>query len=131
MATKNTAAVLDEEIEGTEASEPTPKQIINEGIARVVETTGIDIQKARYKAMRAIAFQAFVEAIEADDFDALVDRALANIDELPAGWEIEKTAKGEEPKAKKPAAKKPAAKKAPAKKAPAKATSTTRRRPKR
>ncbi|AZV01744.1 hypothetical protein HOV00_gp55 [Microbacterium phage Schubert] len=123
---KSTAAVLDDEVV-EEAPEPTAKQIVNEGIVRVIEATGIDVQKNRYKAMRAIAFQAFVEAIEAGDFDGLVDRAIANVDELPSGWEIEKPVKGEaqaKPAAKKATAK--ATKAAPAKKAPAK---TTRRRP--
>lgn len=109
------------EDEATEA-ELTAKQIINSGIEKVVAATGIDVQKNRYKAMRAIAFQAFVEAIEADDFDALVDRALENIDDLPAGWEIERPEKAEPtPKAKKTApAEKPVAKKTPAKATPAK-----------
>ncbi|QZD98629.1 hypothetical protein SEA_JEMERALD_41 [Microbacterium phage Jemerald] len=106
---KNTAAVLDDEIEAEVEQELTAKQIINEGIGRVIEATGIDVQKNRYKAMRAIAFQAFVEAIESDEFDALVDRAIENVDDLPSGWEIERTASE--------AAKAPA--KAPAKKAPA------------
>lgn len=115
MATKNTAAVLDEELEATEA-EVTEKQIISDGIVSVVEATGIDVQKSRYKAMRAIAFQAFVEAIENDDFEGLVERAIINVDALPTGWEIEKPAKEDAPaKAKKPAAKKTAAAKAPAK----------------
>ena len=115
------AAVLEDEVEETEetSTEPTTKQIIGEGIAAVIEATGIDVQKNRYKAMRAIAFQAFSEAIEAGDFEALVDRAIANVDTLPAGWEIERPVKDEAPA--KPAAKKaaPAAKAAPAKKAPA------------
>ncbi|AUX83064.1 hypothetical protein PBI_POCKET_39 [Microbacterium phage Pocket] len=109
--TKSTkAAVLEDEVVETESTEPTLKQIVNEGIVKVIDATGIDIQKNRYKAMRAIAWQAFVEAIEGDDFEGLVDRAIANVDELPTGWEIEKPA-GEEPK--------PVAKAAPAKKAPA------------
>ncbi|AVJ49241.1 hypothetical protein SEA_ERLA_39 [Microbacterium phage Erla] len=109
--TKSTkAAVLEDEVVETESTEPTLKQIVNEGIVKVIDATGIDIQKNRYKAMRAIAWQAFVEAIEGDDFEGLVDRAIANVDELPTGWEIEKPA-GEEPK--------PVAKTAPAKKAPA------------
>lgn len=129
---KNTAAVLDEELETTEA-ELTTKQVINEGIARVIEATGIDVQKNRYKAMRAIAFEAFAQAIEAGTFDELVDQAIANVDELPAGWEIERSAPVEEKPAKaapKKAAAKPAAK-APAKKAPAKAApaKTARKRP--
>lgn len=129
---KNTAAVLDEELETTEV-ELTTKQVINEGISRVIEATGIDVQKNRYKAMRAIAFEAFAQAIEAGTFDELVDQAIANVDELPAGWEIERSAPVEEKPAKaapKKAAAKPAAK-APAKKAPAKAApaKTARKRP--
>lgn len=133
---KNTAAVLDESIEPTE-EEITPKQVINEGIVRVVEATGIDSSKARYKAMRAIAFQAFVNAIENGEFDSLVEEALANVDALPAGWELERGAKEETPAkttAKRPSKKTPA-KKTAAKKtegeAPAKKTSTSRRRPSR
>lgn len=116
MATKAStkAAVLEaDEVEETETAEPTTKQVINEGIAAVIEATGIDVQKNRYKAMRAIAFQAFSEAIDAGDFDGLVERAIANIDELPAGWEIERPAKDEAPAK-------------PAKAAPAKATPAKR-----
>lgn len=134
---KNTAAVLDEELETEVEQDLTAKQVINEGIARVIDATGIDVQKNRYKAMRAIAFQAFVEAIDAEDFDGLVDRAIANVDELPAGWEIERSAPVEAKPTKaaaKTAPKKAAAKtatKAPAKKASAKAapTKTARKRP--
>lgn len=68
--------------------EVTHQQIVNVGIVNVIETHGIDIQKNRYKAMRAIAWQAFVESIEAGDFDGLVQRAIANVDTLPSGWEI-------------------------------------------
>lgn len=133
MASKNTAAVLDEELE-TEVEELTTKQVINEGIARVIEATGIDVQKNRYKAMRAIAFEAFAQAIEAGTFDELVDQAIANVDELPTGWEIEKPVSDEAPAKPKAAPKKAAAKtatKAPAKKAPAKAApaKTARKRP--
>jgi hypothetical protein len=73
----------------------TPQQIVNEAIGLVVEATGIDVQKSRYKAMRAIAWQAFVEAIEAGDFDALVRRAITNVVSLPSGWGIEVAAKPE------------------------------------
>lgn len=38
--------------------------------------------------MRAIAWQAFTESIEAGGFDALVERASANVGSLPSGWEI-------------------------------------------
>lgn len=121
------AAETIEEVEEEVTAEATPKQIVNEAIGRVVESLGIDVQKNRYKAMRAIAFQAFVEAIENDDFDRLVDDAIANVDNLPSGWEIERSAKDEAPA--KPAAKKaPVAKKAPAAKATA-AKPATRKRP--
>ena len=130
MATKNTAAVLDEELETTEV-ELIPKQIINEGIDRVLSETGVDVQKGRYKAMRAIAFQAFLNAIADGTFDELVSDAIANVDDLPSGWEIEKAEKVDEKPARKTATKAPAktaAKKAPAAKAaPAKAPA--RRRP--
>lgn len=138
MATKRTAstkaAVLEDEavdeVEET-TTEPSVKQLINEGIVKVIDATGIDVQKNRYKAMRAIAFQAFSEAIANGDFDRLVDEAIANIDELPAGWEIERVAK-DEPKPVK-ATKAPAAKATPAKRAtPAKKATpaaSTRKRP--
>ncbi|WP_223690989.1 hypothetical protein [Leifsonia poae] len=88
MATKNTATVRAVTIDG-----PSTLEIVNAGIAQVIEATGIDVQKNRYKAMGAIAFQAFSEAIERDDFESLVDRALANVDSLPSGWEIERPVK--------------------------------------
>lgn len=118
------AAVLEED---TVDVEVTPKQTINEGISRFIEATGIDGQKARYKAQRAIAFQAFLEAIEDGDYDRLVDEAIANSDNLPAGWGLERTVAQEEA----PAPKKAAAKRAPAKKAAAKAPAkaAARRRP--
>lgn len=121
------AAVLEDDAVEVEQ---TPKQVINDGIARFIEETGIDGQKARYKAQRAIAFQAFLNAIGTDEFDQLVDEAIANADELPAGWGLERTAAAKDedeapakPKAK--SAKRPA--KAAAKAAPAKAAG--RRRP--
>lgn len=119
------AAVLEDE---TTEVELTPKQVINEGIARFIEETGIDGQKARYKAQRAIAFQAFIESIDSEDFDGLVDRAIAGADELPAGWGLERTvAEPKDEASAKPKTKRPAAKKAPAKAAPAKTAG--RRRP--
>ena len=77
------------------ANQPTPQQIVNEGIVRVVEAHGIDVQKNRYKAMRAIAWQSFVNAVEAGTFDALVKAAIANVEQLPSGWEIVAPAKPE------------------------------------
>lgn len=135
--TSTKAAVLEDEtvdeVEETTA-EPTTKQVINEGIAAVIEATGIDVQKNRYKAMRAIAFQAFSEAIESGDFDGLVERAIANIDELPAGWEIERPAKDDAPAKATPAKKATPATKATPAKRPARAAAkapaaTARKRP--
>lgn len=94
-----------------ETTETTPLETVNEGIAKVIQAHGIDVQKNRYKAMRAIAWQAFAESIEAGEFDALVERAIANVDSLPSGWEIKVPVK--------PAAK-PTPAKAPVKKAPLK-----------
>lgn len=94
-------------------STPTDKDIVNAGINRMVEALGIDVQKARYKAMRAIAWQAFIEYIDEDIFDDLVERAITNAPDLPSGWELAR------PVAKKDA--KPAAKKSskkPSKKEP-------------
>ncbi|QFP95367.1 hypothetical protein SEA_YUUY_39 [Microbacterium phage YuuY] len=113
MARSTKAAVLEETVEETEV-EQTPKQIINEGISRFLEGAGLEVQHARYKVMRAIAYQAFVNAIEDGTFDDLVEEAIANAGDLPSGWELERAEKAEAPA-------KPAAKKAPAKKAPAKA----------
>lgn len=119
MAKANSkAAVLDETVEEVEA-ELTDKQIVNEGIVRVIEATGVDVQKNRYKAMRAIAFQAFSNAIADGTFDELVDEAIANVDNLPSGWEIEKPESAEAPVKPAKATKAPA--KAPAKKAATKA----------
>lgn len=132
MATKSTkAAVLDETLEDTEVAatvEPTTKQIISEGIARVIDATGIDVQKNRYKAMRAIAFQAFATAIEDGTFDELVDEAIANVDSLPSGWEIERTPAEApvKPAAKAKATPAKAATKAAPTKAPAKAAARKR-----
>lgn len=84
-----------EDVDVQEEKELSPKQIIGIGIEQVVGATGVDNQKARYKAMRAIAYQAFIEAIGSDDFEALVDRAIANIDDLPTGWTMERAVKAE------------------------------------
>jgi ribosomal protein L12E/L44/L45/RPP1/RPP2 len=92
MDTKRTTAAVNEQPEATVA-EPTTQQVVNEGIARVIEATGVDVQKARYKAMRAIAFQAFANAIKDGTFDDLVAEAIVNADSLPSGWELGRTAK--------------------------------------
>jgi hypothetical protein len=86
MATKRTTPTPVEQ--PVEETEPTPQQVVNDGISRVIAAHGVSTQKSRYKAMRAIAWQAFVESIEAGDFDALVERAIANAAQLPPGWEL-------------------------------------------
>ena len=125
--TRKAPAKVQETVEEVEVQETelTPKQVINAGIEKVVYATGVDTQKARYKAMRAIAYQAFLEAIEGDDFDGLVDRAIAGADELPTGWTLERAAKAEaKPTARKDPARKPAAaeKATPARRRPARKT---------
>lgn len=105
MATKTTTIKDIETVEQAEAAELL--DIVDAGIKAIVATHSINIQKNRYKAMRAIAWQAFVESIEAGDFDALVERASATVGTLPSGWEIkvpEKAAPAPEPAAKKPVA---------------------------
>lgn len=81
MATKNTTTA-------TEAAKPTTQQVVNDGIVRVIQAHNIDAQKNRYKAMRAIAWQAFAQAVEAGTFDLLVSATIKNVEKLPAGWEI-------------------------------------------
>ncbi|GAT74858.1 ABC transporter [Microbacterium sp. HM58-2] len=90
MASKSTTKDI-ETVEAAEAADLL--QVVNDSIMQVIETHGINVQKNRYKAMRAIAWQAFVESIEAGDFEALVQRASANVDALPSGWEIKVPAK--------------------------------------
>lgn len=90
MATKKTESAP---IEAINIAAPTAQQIVNEGIVKVIEAHGIDVQKNRYKAMRAIAWEAFAQAIEAGAFDQLVTAAIKNVDKLPAGWEIETAAR--------------------------------------
>ncbi|AVJ49936.1 hypothetical protein FDJ43_gp38 [Microbacterium phage Koji] len=138
MATKNTAAVLDEELEGTEET-PSHKATIEEAIQQVVETFGVSVKRSRLKGLRALAYFAFVNAINEGTLDDLVAQTIEGVDELPTGWTLERASRAE--KAEKPApakkapAKKPTAAKAPAKtaakKAPAKAApaKTARKRP--
>lgn len=90
MAAKKSSPAV-ETVEQAEAADLL--RIVNDGIMQVIETHGINVQKNRYKAMRAIAWQAFVESIEAGNFDALVERANANVGTLPSGWEIKVPAK--------------------------------------
>lgn len=72
-----------------ESPEMEARRLIEAGISRFVEELGLDNQKARYKAQRAIAFQAFLEALDENEFEALVDRAIENADDLPHGWSVE------------------------------------------
>lgn len=104
MATKKTARKTKAEAKAQVEETNTMKAEIEAGISKFVEATGLDNQKARYKAQRAIAFQAFSELVESGEFDALIDRALENINELPSGWTISGRAgkpakKTEEPEA--------------------------------
>lgn len=85
MATKTPAKKTTKK---AEPKEVTHKTIIEGGITQFIEKAGMEGQKARYKAQRAIAYQAFLESVEAQDFEDLVERALENIDELPTGWSI-------------------------------------------
>lgn len=110
MATRKTSKVA--ETEATE--ELSMKQIVKDGIDTFVEKSGIDGGHHRYKAIRAIAYQAFTEAVEAGDFDDLVTRALKNADSLPTGWGLERSVAAEKPAPKAKAAKAPAKKAAPA-----------------
>lgn len=132
--TKSTAPVAEvEEVEELEAeveetvAEPTTKQIINAGIARVVEELGVEA-KNRYKVQRAIAFIAFRNAIEDGTFDDLIEATIADAGELPSGWELERTVSEKPVKAAPKAKAAPAARKAPVKAAAAKAA-TPRKRP--
>ena len=132
--TRKAPAKVQETVEEVEVQETelTPKQVINAGIEKVVQATGVDTQKARYKAMRAIAYQAFLEAIEGDDFDGLVDRAIAGADKLPTGWTLERAVKAEKEVQEEPPAPKATTRKAPAKAAtpaPAAPKAPARRRP--
>lgn len=72
-----------------ESPEMEARRLIEAGISRFVEELGLDNQKARYKAQRAIAFQAFLEALDENEFEALVDRAIENVEDLPHGWSVE------------------------------------------
>ena len=132
--TRKAPTKVQETVEEVEAQETelTTKQVINAGIEKVVQATGVDTQKARYKAMRAIAYQAFIEAIENEDFEALVDRAIDNIDDLPAGWTMELVGKVEEEVQEEPPAPKATTRRDPAKAAtpaPAAPKAPARRRP--
>lgn len=90
-ATKKTAKTASkaEKPVKEQVKEPTTKSIIEAGISRFVEEANINNQKARYKAQRAIAFQAFKELIESGEFEDVIDRALEGAAELPSGWTLD------------------------------------------
>ena len=111
-----------EEVEDIEVQEPTVERIINDAIVQVVEDQGLDGQKARYKAMRAMAYVAMSNIITTEgNLDGLVQETLDSVDDLPYGWTLEKMAKVDAAPDKLTTAAKTPAKKAPVRKAPAKA----------
>ena len=114
-----------EEVEDIEVQEPTVERIINDAIVRVVEDQGLDGQKARYKAMRAMAYVAMSNIITTEgNLDGLVQETLDSVDDLPYGWTLEKMAKADADPDKLTTAAKTPAKKAPVRKAPAKRGAT-------
>ncbi|WP_417554305.1 hypothetical protein [Microbacterium sp.] len=117
MASKRTTTSTPvETIEAAAFDEALPA--INDALDRFIKSVTVTSTHYRYKAIRAIAFQAFTNAIEDGTFDALVDQAIANAGDLPAGWGVEAAA-AKKPAAKPAPAKKTAAAKAPAKSGPA------------
>lgn len=89
MAAKPTALKSLKPIETVEAAtfdEALPT--IEEAIQQVVDTLGVTVQRARLKSIRAMAYQALVESIEAGALGALTQCAIANVDHLPTGWTI-------------------------------------------
>lgn len=142
MATKsnkNTAAVLDEDINATEET-ASHKVTIEEAIADVVGTFGVSVKRSRLKGLRALAYFAFVNAIENGTLDDLVEQTKAGVDELPTGWTLERAVRAEKPapsekpsrktKASAPA-EKPAAKRTAKAAAKTAAKTTARKRPQR
>ena len=114
-----------EEVEDIEVQEPTVERIINDAIVRVVEDQGMDGQKARYKAMRAMAYVAMSNIITTEgNLDGLVQETLDSVDDLPYGWTLEKMAKVDAAPDKLTTAAKTPAKKAPVSKTPAKRGAT-------
>ena len=114
-----------EEVEDIEVQEPTVEGIIKDAISRVIEDQGLDGQKARYKAMRAMAYVAMSNIITTEgNLDGLVQETLDSVDDLPYGWTLEKMAKVDAAPDKLTTAAKTPAKKAPVRKAPAKRGAT-------
>ncbi|MFT3799469.1 hypothetical protein [Microbacterium sp.] len=118
MATKPTARKSLKPVETTEAAAfDEALEPIEAAIQAVVDTFGVSVKRSRLKGIRALAYQALVESIEAGDLEALTQRAIGNVGNLPFGWTVaapkrapkpERTPAAEEAPAEKPAA--PAAK---------------------
>lgn len=104
MASKNTTV---ETVEAAQFDEALPA--INDALDRFIKSVTVTSTHYRYKAIRAIAFQAFTNAIEDGTFDALVEQAINNAGNLPTGWGVEAAGAQRGPRS---AAKKPAARKA-------------------
>lgn len=89
MASKTTAPKSLRPVETVEAAtfdEALPA--IEAAIQQVVDTFGATVQRARLKGIRALAYQALVESIEAGDLEALTQRAIGNVGNLPTGWTV-------------------------------------------
>lgn len=101
MASKTTAPKSLKPVETTEAAQfDEALETIEEAIQQVVNTFGVTVQRARLKGIRALAYQAFVESIEAGDFDNLVQRAIGNVGNLPTGWTVNAPKAAPKPRAK-------------------------------
>ena len=108
MASKTTAPKSLRPVETVEAAtfdEALPA--IEAAIEQVVDTFGVTVQRARLKGIRALAYQALVESIEAGDLEALTQRAIGNVGNLPTGWTVNAPTRAPKlkraPKAKAPA----------------------------
>jgi len=89
MASKSTTTKSLKSVETVEAAafeEALPT--IEAAIQQVVDTFGVTVQRARLKGIRALAYQALVESIEAGDLEALTERAIGNVGNLPTGWTV-------------------------------------------
>lgn len=89
MATKRTAPKSLKPVETVEAAAfDEALEPIEAAIQQVVDTFGVTVQRARLKGIRALAYQALVESIEAGDLEALTQRAITNVGSLPNGWTV-------------------------------------------
>ncbi|QKJ19168.1 hypothetical protein [Microbacterium hominis] len=121
MATKRTATKSLKPVETVEqATADEALETIEAAIQQVVDTFGVSVQRARLKGIRALAYQALLESIEAGDLEALTQRAIANAGSLPTGWTVTPPKRAPKPERKPRATKTeaPAAKATPAAKKP-------------